>query len=108
MLGKVHGAKQNVIMNVPLVDVGCDHILVFAAEDFIGKLFADLMGFLIVHFSRRKGLYQMVRKIVPLVHGLLAGKLKLNIRRFNGAAKGGHQQLFVRLCRVGDIVQRLL
>ena len=30
MLGKVHGAKQDMIMDVSLVDVGCNHILVFA------------------------------------------------------------------------------
>ena len=93
-------------MDVSLVDMGCNHILILAAENFIGKLFADLMGFSIFHLSRRKGLYQVMGKVVALVHGLPAGKLKLNIRRFNGAAEGGHQQLFVGLCRIGDVVQR--
>ena len=108
MLGKVHGAKQDMIMDVSLVDMGCDHILIFSAEDFIGKLLSDFMGFLVVHLARRKGLYQVMGKIVPFVHGLSAGKFKLNIRRFNRAGEGGHQQLFVRLCRVGDIVQGFL
>ena len=40
---EVHGIEDNVIMAMPFVNVGSDHILIFAFKPFIGKLLADLM-----------------------------------------------------------------
>ena len=108
MLGKIHGAENNVVMHMTFIYVGGYDILVLAPKYFIGKLLADGMGFFIVHFSRLKGLYQMVGKVVALVHCPLPGFLKFNVRCFNSAAIGGHQHFPVRLCRIGDVVQSFL
>ena len=40
---KIDSVKDDVIMAMPLVDVGSDHILILAFQPFVGKLLADLM-----------------------------------------------------------------
>ena len=108
MLGKIHGAEYDVIMHMTLIYVGGYDILILSPKYFIGKLLADSVGFFVIHFSRLKGLYQMVGKVVALVHSPLQRFFKLNVRRFDSAAIRGHQQLFIRLCRIGDVVQSFL
>ena len=57
-------------MDVPFVNVRGQHIRVFALQDFICKLPADLVGLLRRGFARRKRLYQVVGQIVAFLHGL--------------------------------------
>ena len=45
----------------------------------VGKLLSDSVGFLIVYFSRLKGLYQMVGEIVPFLYGLCKRKSLVHI-----------------------------
>ena len=71
----------------------------------VGKLLSDSMGFLIVYFSRLKGLYQMVGEIVPFLYGLCKRKSELNVCRFIAAPKGGHKHFPVCFIRVLDIVK---
>ena len=66
----VHGAKDNVVVDVPLVNVRGQYIRVFALQDFICKLPTNLVGLLRRGFSRRKRLYQVVGQIVAFLHGL--------------------------------------
>ena len=66
----VHGTKDDVVMDVPLVNVRGQHIRVFASQDFICKLPANLVGLLRRGFARRKRLYQVVGQIVAFLHGL--------------------------------------
>ena len=66
----VHGTKDDVVMDVPLVNVRGQHIGVFALQHFIRKLPANLVGLLRRGFSRRKRLYQVVGQIVAFLHGL--------------------------------------
>ena len=66
----VHGAKDDVVVDVPFVNVCGQHIRVFALQDFICKLPADLVGLLRRGFSRRKRLYQVMGQIVAFLHGL--------------------------------------
>ncbi len=40
---KVYGIEDDVIMAMPLVDVGSNHILVLALEPFVRKLFPDFV-----------------------------------------------------------------
>ena len=94
-------------MQVALVNVGGNHIRVFALQHFIGKLPPDLMGLLRRGFPRFKGLYQVVGQIVALLVRLIQQHLKFNIRRFIGTAIGRNEQLFIGLVRVFDVVQRL-
>ena len=103
----IHGAENDVIMQMALVNVGGNHIGVFALQHFIGKLPPDLMGLLRRGFPRFKGLYQVVGQIVALLVRLIQQHLKFNIRRFIGTAIGRNEQLFIGLVRVLDVVQRL-
>ena len=60
MVYKIDRAKNHMIMNMSLVNVGSQNILMLSFGYCVGKLPPDFMGGLIVHFSRLKGLYQMV------------------------------------------------
>jgi len=66
----VHCTKDNVVVDVPLVNVRGQYIRVFALQDFICKLPANLVGLLWGGFTRCKGLYQVVGQIVTFLHGL--------------------------------------
>ena len=103
----IHGAENDVVMQVALVNMGGNHIGVFALQHFIGKLPPDFMGLFRRGFPRFKGLYQVVGQIVALLVRLIQQHLKFNIRRFIGTAIGGNEQLFIGLVRVLDVVQRL-
>ena len=59
MIYEVDRAENNVVMDMPLVNVRREYIFMLPLCYRVGKLPPDLMGFLIVHFSRRKGLYQV-------------------------------------------------
>ena len=67
----IHGAKNDVIMQMPLIYVGGDYIGIFPAQHFIGKLPPDLMGLLRRVFARLKGLYQVVSQIVAFLERLI-------------------------------------
>ena len=67
----IHGAENDVVMQVALVYVGGNHIGVLALQHFIGKLPPDLMGLLRCGFPRFKGLYQVVGQIVALLVRLI-------------------------------------
>ncbi len=70
LIHHVHSTKDDVVMDVPLVNVRGQHIRVFALQDFICKLPANLVGLLRRGFARRKRLYQVVGQIVAFLHGL--------------------------------------
>ena len=107
MVHHIHGTENQVIVDVALVDVCCQHIGVFALQHFVGKLLTDLMGLFRGGFPWLKGLYQVVGQIVAFFERLIQQHLKLDIRRFIGTAIGGDKQLFIGLVRVLDVVQRL-
>ena len=56
---EVNRAENNVVMDMPLVNVRRHNILMLPLCYRVGKLLSDFMGFLIIHFPRLKGLYQM-------------------------------------------------
>ena len=56
---EVHRAENNVVMDMPLVNVRRHNILMLPLCYRVGKLLSDFMGFLIIDFPRLKGLYQM-------------------------------------------------
>ena len=70
LIHHVHSTEDDVIMDVPFVNVRGQHIRVFALQDFICKLPANLVGPLRRGFARRKRLYQVVGQIVAFLHGL--------------------------------------
>ena len=55
------------VMNVSLVYMGGKDVFILSLCYRVGKLLPDFMGFLVVHFPRLKGLYQMVGEIVSPV-----------------------------------------
>ena len=103
----IHSTENQVIVDVALVDVGCQHIGVFALQHFVGKLLADLMGLFRRGLAGGKGLDQVVGQIVAFLDRLRQQHFKFYVRCFIGAAKGGHQHFALGLVRVLDVVQRL-
>ena len=104
------------VMDMPLVGVGCHHILVLAAAKFKCQLFAEFVRLLRRDgIPRREGLYQVVGKVCPLSalppthlarqHG---GHFKVHGCRLRGAVVAGYQKLPVRFFRVFDIRQRFI
>ena len=59
VVNKVDRAKNDVVMDMPLVYVGGKDVFVLSLCCCVGKLLSDCMGFLTVHLSRFKRLYQM-------------------------------------------------
>ena len=103
----IHSTENQVIVDVALVDVCCQHIGVFALQHFVGKLLADLMGLYRRGLAGGKGLDQVVGQIVAFLDRLRQQHFKFYVRCFIGAAKGGHQHFVLGLVRVLDVVQRL-
>ena len=70
LIHHIHSAKDDVVVDVPFVNVRCQHIGIFSLQHFIRKLPANLVGLLRRGFARRKRLYQVVGQIVAFLHGL--------------------------------------
>ena len=66
----VHSTENDVVVDVPLVNVRGQYIGIFSLQDFICKLSTNLVGLLRRGFARRKRLYQVVGQIVAFLHGL--------------------------------------
>ena len=59
MIDVICSTENDVVVNVSFVNVGSHNVRVFSYQKFIGKLYADLMSFLIRYFSGHKCLDQM-------------------------------------------------
>jgi hypothetical protein len=57
---EIDRAENNVVMDMPLVNVSSQNIFVLTFGYCVGKLPPYFMGGLIVYLSRLKGLYQVV------------------------------------------------
>ena len=66
----VHSTENDVVVDVPFVNVRGQYIGIFSLQHFIRKLPANLVGLLRRGFARRKRLYQVVGQIVAFLHGL--------------------------------------
>ena len=104
MIHEADGIENQVVMDMPLVNMGGKYKFVLAAQDLLCELHPDLMGFLRGDFPRRERLYQMAAQVIALVDGMAACPSKLNIRSFCGTAIGGYQQFSVRFAWIADIV----
>ena len=109
----VYGIEDDVIMAMPLVDVGCNYILVLALEPFVRKLFTDLMSFFRRHFTDVKGLDQMTGKHLRHLHSLLHCEVSCPFKFFCcrvacSAPIGGNIEGIVGLLRVENIGKSLV
>ena len=59
MIHEADGIENQVVMDMPLVNVGGKYKFVLAAQDLLCELHPDLMGFLRGDFPRRERLYQV-------------------------------------------------
>lgn len=98
--------ENQVVMDMPLVNVGGQYKFILTAKDLVRKLHPDLMGFLWRDLPRGEGLYQVAAQVIVIapVNGMVTCPSKFNICGLCGAAIGGDQQLFVRLGGIADIV----
>ena len=109
----IYGIEDDVIMTMPLVDVGSNHILILALEPFVRKLLSDFMSLFRRHFTDVKGLDQMTGKHLRHLHSLLRRKvsrpLKFLCRRVAcSAPEGRNIEGIVGLLRVENIGNRLV
>ena len=91
VIHEADGIENQMVMNMSLVNVGGKYKFILAAQDLIGKLHTDLMGFLRGYLPRGEGLYQMAAQVIALVDGVAACPSKFNIRCLCGTAIGGYQ-----------------
>ena len=104
VVGEADRIKNQMVVNMSLVNMGGKYKLVLATQYFFCQLHPDLMGFLWRHLPRLKGLDQVAAQVRALVDGMAACPFKFNVGGLGGAAEGGHQQLPVRLVGIADIV----
>ena len=90
VVGKADRMENQMVVNMPLVDMGGKYKLVLATQYFFCQLHPDLMGFLGGNLPRFKGLDQVAAQVRTLVDGVAAGPGKFDVACFGGAAKGGH------------------
>ena len=67
---KVDRAKNDVVMDMSLINVRREDVFMLPFCYRVGKLPPDLMGFLVIDFPRLKGLYQVVGEVVSLIQRL--------------------------------------
>ena len=106
VVGEADRIKNQMVVNMSLVNMGGKYKLVLATQYFFCQLHPDFMGFLWRHLPRLKGLDQVAAQVRALVNGMAACPFKFNVGGLGGAAEGGHQQFPVRLVGVADIVNR--
>ena len=106
LVGEADRIENQMVVNMPLINVGGKYRLVLATQYFFCQLHPDLMGFLWRYLSRLKSLNQVAAQVRALVDGMAACPFKFNVGGFGGASEGGHQQFPVRLVGVADIVNR--
>ena len=85
---EVHSIEDDVIMTMPLVDVGGNHILIFTFEPFVGKLFADFMRLFRGYFTYVKGLNQMTGDHLRNLHTALGGKISCPLKFLRSSITG--------------------
>ena len=110
---KVDGIEDDVIMAMPLVDVGSNHILILAFQPFVCKLLADLMCLFRRDFSDIERLDQVPGNYLRHLHSLLDGEvarpLKFFCRSIAGStAERGNIELVIRLLRIKDVGKSLV
>ena len=59
VVNKIDRTKNDMVMDMPFVYVGSQDVFMLSLCYRVGKLFSDCVGFLTVHLSRFKRLYQM-------------------------------------------------
>lgn len=104
VVGEADRIENQMVVNMPLVNMGGKYKLVLATQYFFCKLHTNLMGFLGGDLPRLKGLDQVAAQVRALVDGMAASPFKFNVGGFGGAAEGGHQKLPICLIGVADIV----
>lgn len=104
MVGEADRIEDQMIMNMPLINMGGKYKLVLATQYFFCQLQPNLMGFCGRDLSRLKGLDQMAAQVRALVDGMAACPFKFNVGGLSSAAEGGYKQLPVRLVGIADIV----
>ena len=110
---KVDGIEDDVIMAMPLVDVGGNHILILAFQPFVGKLLSDFMRHLRRDFSDVEGLNQVSGNHLRHLHSLLGSEISCPLKFLCRCVAGstserGNIELIVSLCRVEDVGKRLV
>ena len=104
VVGEADRIENQMVVNMPLINMGGKYKLVLATQYFFCQLHSDLMGILGGDLSRLKGLDQVAAQVCALVDGMAACPFKFNVCGLGNAAEGRYQQLPVRLVGIANIV----
>ena len=104
VVGEADRIEDQMIVNMPFINMGGKYKLVLATQYFFCQLHPNLMGFLWRHLPRLKSLDQVATQVRALVDGMTAGPFKLDVSGLGGASEGGHQQFSICLIGIADIV----
>ena len=72
MVGEADRIKNQMVVNMPLINMGGKYKLVLSTQYFFCQLQPNLMGFLWRHLPRLKGLDQVAAQVRALVNGMSA------------------------------------
>ena len=81
MIHEADSIENQMVMDMPFINMGRKHKFILAAQDLLGKLHPDLMGFLREYLPRGESLYQVAAQVVVIapVNGIAARPSKFNI-----------------------------
>ena len=96
--------KDYVIMDMPFVNMGSNHILVLSLQHFIRKLDTDLMSFLRRDFPRKKGLNEVVGEGSSIRIGFFSSAGELLRGHFRRTRKSGDKFSFIGFATVDYII----
>ena len=110
---KVDGIEDDVIMAMPLVYVGSNHILILAFQPFVGELLADLVRPFRRDFSDIKRLNQVPGNYLRHLHSLLDSEIPCPLKFFGRRIAGstperGNIELVICLFRIKDVGKRFV
>ena len=79
VVGEADRIENQMVVNMPLVDMGSKYKLVLTTQYFFCQLHPNLMGFLGGDLPRLKGLDQVAAQVRALVDGMAACPFKFNV-----------------------------
>src|SRR5574344_1893405 len=91
------------VVYVLFIYVRCNNILKASFQQFISKLYSDLMSSRCIGFTRSKGLYQMERKVAVFLIIILSDFFKLTTSGLWSTSEPSTQHFFICLAWIFNI-----
>ena len=99
VINKTDVITNYMIMNMSLVNMRCQNVFKFTAQQFISETLSDFVSLFGCGFTRRKCLYDMTREMFSLIICVFSCAIKFNICNFRSTGVCVNKQLCV--CLIG-------